>query len=145
MKKNSPHNRAKLLKILLISMYLIVSFSICGLAQGSDATVTQPDIIPKGVLTTEQKLYLPYNSSGESTKGYVENRLLPGIASSIIGITGGVALVISIISGIMMLVSFGNTDTFGKARKTLIYALGGVVVAGLSYAILKIIASIKIT
>ncbi len=152
MTKKAATTRLKFLKIAVISLGVVMSLTSVTLAQstpasdsgtsGNNGTVTQPSIIPAGALDN-QKLYLPYNSSGESTKGYMENRLLPGIASSIIGITGALALLFTVISGIMMLVSYGNTDMFGKARKALIASLAGVIIAGLSYAIVKIISTIN--
>lgn len=127
---------------LIISTVFFVSFTGTSIAQ--NGKVTQPPIIPQDS-TDQGKLYIPHDTSGGTNKTYLENQLLPGIATTIIGITGGLALVFVIISGIQMLTSYGNTEAFTKARNTLIYALGGLVVASLSYAIVRIIASINIT
>lgn len=127
---------------LIISMGFYVGFMGTALAQ--DGKVTQPPIIPQDS-TDQGKLYIPHDTSGGTNKTYLENQLLPGIATTIIGITGGLALVFVIISGIQMLTSYGSPEAFTKARNTLIYALGGLVLASLSYAIVRIIASINIT
>jgi hypothetical protein len=137
--KNTLKIWQKIIGIAFLSMYLMMSCLTLTLAQ----TVTQPPIIPPAAIENQTRVYIPYNSSGQSTKGYMENNLLPGIASTIIGITGGLALLFTVVSGIMLLVSYGNPDMTGKATKTLTYSLIGVVIAGLSYAIVKVIASIN--
>ncbi len=105
--------------------------------------ITQPDIIPLGA-TSNTKLYLPHNTSKESNMTYVQNRLLPGITTMIISLTGGLSLVFVIISGIRLLVSYADSSALENAKKTLTYALAGLVISGLSYAIVAIIASIKV-
>jgi hypothetical protein len=127
-------------KLFLLGLYLLISFASVSLAQG---TITQPPIIPAGG-TSQEKLFIPHNTSQESNKTYLETRLLPGIASSIIGITGALALLFTIVSGIQLLTAYGNTDAAGKAQKTLTWSLIGLLVAGLSYAIVRIIASITV-
>ncbi len=140
MKKLAPKISCKYARLFLLGLYLLISFASVSLAQG---TITQPPIIPSGGTSTE-KLYIPHNTSQESNKTYMEQRLLPGIASSIIGITGALALLFTIISGIQLLTAYGNTDAAGKAQKTLTWSLIGLLVAGLSYAIVRIIASITV-
>jgi hypothetical protein len=154
MKKRLVHNPGKWLSLLLVSLYLTVSLAGVVLAGPNDpvdpgsgssssgTTITQPPIIPTGATAT-QKLYIPHNTSQESNKNYLENRLLPGIASSIIGLTGALALLFAIVSGIQLLTSYGNADAGNKAKTTLTYSLIGVIIAGLSYAIVKIVASIN--
>lgn len=114
-----------------------------GSGSSSGGKVTQPPIIPVGS-TSNQKLYLPHDTSQDSNMNYVQNRLLPGIATMIIGITGGLALLFVIISGIQLLTSYGDSAAAEKAKKTLTYALAGVVIAGLSYAIVAIVGSISV-
>ncbi|MCC7432948.1 hypothetical protein IT412_05510, partial [Candidatus Peregrinibacteria bacterium] len=77
-------------------------------------------------------------------KTYLQNRLLPSIANVIISITGGLSLLFAIVSGIQMLTAYGNSDQATAARKTLTFALVGLVISALSYGIVAIIASITV-
>lgn len=129
----------KFLTGLLVTLYFCLGTTFMVQA----ATVTQPDIIPAGS-TGNEKLYIPHNTDQVSNKTYLEERLLPGIASTIIGLVGGLSLLFVIISGIQLLTSYGNGDAMGKAKKTLIWAVAGIVIASLSYAIVKIISTINI-
>lgn len=137
------HTVKKILSLALISLYFCVSLALIVEAQ----TVTQPPIIPTGSTSgTEKstKLYLPHNTDTQSNKTYLENQLLPGIASTIIGIVGGLSLLFVIISGIQLLTSYGNGDATSKAKNTLTWAVIGIIVASLSYAIVRIISTINI-
>lgn len=127
-----------LLSLSLISLYFC--FSLATVAEA--ATVTQPPIIPGGS-TENSKLYIPHNTDPQSNKSYLENQLLPGIASTIIGIVGGLSLLFVIISGLQLLTSYGNKDASGKAKNTLTWAIVGIIIASLSYAIVKIISTIN--
>lgn len=137
------------IKLLFLSLCILNSFTITVNAQGdtpnevnqnTPAGVTQPKIIP----VEGQQLYLPHDQSNQGNKAYVQNTLLPGIASTIIGMIGAVALLFVILSGIQYLTAFGDPEKANKAKSSLMWALIGVVIAGLSYAIVAIIASINI-
>ncbi len=147
MQQNKKHNWAKTiikgLTACIISMFVSISLSTMVLA--TEGKVIQPPIIPSGSTEGDgaSKLYLPHDTSGETNQNYFEKQLLPGIATTIISITGGLALVFVIISGIQMLTAFGNGEAFTKARNTLVYAIVGLLIASLSYAIVTIIASIN--
>jgi hypothetical protein len=80
----------------------------------------------------------------KTTRIIYKNRLLPSIASVIIAITGGLSLLFAIVSGIQMLTAYGNADQATAARKTLVFALVGLVISSLSYGIVAIIASITV-
>ncbi|MCC6643704.1 hypothetical protein IT411_03055 [Candidatus Peregrinibacteria bacterium] len=129
---------------IILAISLILNFGVVFAADppagDSKGTVTVPPIIPNN----QTGLLLPHDTSNDTNKNYLQNRLLPGIAGVIIGITGGVALVFVIFSGIQMLTSNGNPDAVGKAKKTLIYALVGILIATLSYGIVAIVASITV-
>jgi|GEM_PF-5744201 len=109
----------------------------------NNGKVTQPSIIPGGA-TSNQKLYLPHDLSQDTNANYVQNRLLPGITTMIIGLTGGLSLLFVILSGIQLLTSYADSAAMDKAKKTLTYALAGIIISGLSYAIVAIISSINV-
>lgn len=144
----------KLFKQILICTILSITICSANLAMaagespapgsGSGSTgskVTIPPIIPAGA---NQNLLLPHNASNDSNQNYVQNRLLPGITSVIISLTGGIALIMMIVAGIQLLTSGGDPAVAGKAKKTITYALAGIIIAVLSYGIVAIIASINV-
>ena len=125
-------------KKILISLTLLFNLSIFA----TTFAQTPPPIIPEG---NNQNLVLPHNTSAESQKNYLNNRLLPGIAATIIALTGGLALLLMVVAGIFLLTSYGNPERATAAKKTITYALAGIIISGLSYGIVAIIASINLT
>lgn len=125
-------------KTLLLSLILLFNLSIFA----TSFAQTPPPIIPVG---NNQKLLLPHNTSAESQKNYLNNRLLPGIAATIIALTGGLSLLFMVVAGIFLLTSYGNPERAAAAKKTITYALAGIIISGLSYGIVAIIASINFT
>ncbi|MBD3270289.1 hypothetical protein GF376_02075 [Candidatus Peregrinibacteria bacterium] len=110
------------------------------------ATVTQPSIIPgSAVEGAGGKVFIPINSSGNDQAFSLTNDILPNIATILIGLVGGLALVFVVIGGIQYLTSYGDTEKANNAKKTIAYALIGVIIATLSYAIVAIIAAINTT
>lgn len=100
-------------------------------------SISRPPVTPKGGL----ELKLP--GVGSDTGLALQQNVIPGITNTVIGITGGVALLFVIISGIQILTAYGNEEKVGTAKKTLTWALLGLVIAMLSYAIVQIIISIQ--
>jgi hypothetical protein len=128
---------AKILTYLILNLALLGIFSNLAYAQGG--TVTRPPIIP----AQNQPIQLPHQTGDTNQDDYLINQFLPGVAATIISITGGLALVFAIFNGIMMIASGGDPEKFGKAKQGLIWALIGIIIAGLSFAIVAIISSIN--
>jgi hypothetical protein len=61
-------------------------------------------------------------------------------AHLIIGLVGGLAVVFIIVGGLQMVLSAGNPKQVQTAKQTITYAVIGVVVAIMSYAIVTFIA-----
>lgn len=133
-----PHGLTFWKKIILGLALLInlASFSLA-LAQ------TPPPIIPEGT-NPKAPLLLPHTTSTASQANYLNNSLLPGIAATIIALTGGLSLLFMVVAGIFLLTSYGNLERAAAAKKTITYALAGIIISGLSYAIVAIIASLNI-
>ena len=118
------------------------------LAFADEMTYKQPPIIPTGtyVETTAgskiSTLKLP--GAGIDQGKALANNVLPNVTKTVIAITGGLALLFLIISGIQLLTAFGNEERVTSAKKTLAYSLIGLLIATLSYAIVQIIVSINI-
>ena len=100
----------------------------------------KPDGQPADKIST---LKLP--GAGKDQGRALGNEVLPNITKTVIAITGGLALLFLIISGIQLLTAFGNEERVTAAKKTLAYSLIGLLIATLSYAIVQIIVSINIS
>ena len=69
---------------------------------------------------------------------------MPNITKTIIAAAGACAVLFIIIGGIQMLTAYGSDEKIGKAKKTITWAIIGLLIAILSYAIVSIISAIKL-
>lgn len=105
---------------------------------------SRPSIIPLG---TSQEIMIPTIPKGQNgipQEQYLGGVLLPTITRIVIASAGASAVIFMIIGGIEMLTAYGNDEKIANAKKTITYALVGLVIALLSYAIVTIISSVKI-
>ena len=105
---------------------------------------SRPSIIPPG---TSQEIMIPTIPKGQNgipQEQYLGGVLLPTITRIVIALAGASAVIFMIIGGIEMLTAYGNDEKIANAKKTITYALVGLVIALLSYAIVTIISSVKI-
>lgn len=65
--------------------------------------------------------------------------LINNIISGILGVVGAVALVMMVIGGITWMTSAGNADRVRRGRDTLLWAILGLVIIFLSYAIINFV------
>ena len=65
--------------------------------------------------------------------------LITKIINAMLFIIGALAVIMIIWSGIRMVISNGNATTIENAKKTLIYAVAGLIVAILAYAIVNFV------
>jgi len=77
-----------------------------------------------------------YNPLG-NVKTFPE--LINNAISGILGVVGAVALVMMVIGGITWMTSAGNADRVRRGRDTLLWAILGLVIIFLSYAIINFV------
>lgn len=87
---------------------------------------------------------IPEGDKNIPQEQYLGGIFLPTITRIVIASAGAMAVIMIIIGGIEMLTAYGNEEKIGNAKKTITYAIVGLVVAILSYAIVTIISSIKL-
>ena len=68
--------------------------------------------------------------------------LLEGIAKAVAGIVGALGTIMVIIAGIFYLTSAGSPERIGVAKKTLMYAIAGMVIGLSASAIVGMVAQI---
>ena len=81
-------------------------------------------------------LYNPIQSADNLTS------LLINIMKGFLGVIGIWAVVFIVIGGFEMVVSSGNEEMYTKAKKTIIWAVLGLAVAVLSFAIIAIVENL---
>lgn len=82
-------------------------------------------------------------SAGE-VRSWFAMELLPSWATGLIGMVAGFALLMLVISGVRYLTAYGSDETAGAAKKMALYSIVGLLLAVFSYAIVVIIANLKI-
>jgi hypothetical protein len=113
-----------------------------------DGKVTQPSTTQSTDGTvTETELFYNFNYKGvnsSTTKIGAVNRIvstktwqqvLADVIKILLNISGALALLALTLSGVMMISARGKTDAFDKGKKILGYALAGLVIIAVSYAI----------
>lgn len=60
---------------------------------------------------------------------------LAGVVKILLNISGAVALIAFTAGGVMMVASNGNSDTLDRGKKVVIYAIAGLVIIAVSYAL----------
>lgn len=134
---------AKLVITFLIGLSILTPLAF---ADNGDETTgpvtTPPPIIPPGV--ESEALIIPHADDPENQGAYFQGTYLPAITSVIIGMAGGLAFLFIVIGGIQLLTAYGDEEKITGAKKTITYAIVGLLVAILSYAIVSIISGIQI-
>ncbi len=105
-------------------------------------TTTAPPIIPPGV--ENEALIIPHADDPDDEGAYFQGTYLPAITNVIIGMAGGLTFLFIVIGGIQLLTAYGDEEKITGAKKTITYAIVGLLVAILSYAIVSIISGIQI-
>ncbi len=129
------------MKKIIIQLAILTSifsgFGLTAIVRADDLTVATPAINPSG-----DALALPASNVNDQGQ-YLQTEFLPKVTKSIIAFTGGLSLLFVIIGGIQILTDFGSEDQLGKAKKTLTYAIVGLLISILSFGIVQAIISIN--
>ncbi len=118
----------KYLKIIVIAVFSILGTTtiISSPTLAADADVCSTNV-PDSV-----KEAAGCNSNTDSLQSAITN-----ILSAIIGVAGLVSVAYIIVGGIQYMTSSGDSSKTEKAKKTILYALIGLVVCALSFAIVN--------
>jgi hypothetical protein len=88
----------------------------------------------------------PATVDGKTTsqEQYFGGVFLPTITKTVISLSGSLAILFIIYGGIMILTAYGNDEKVKKGRTTVQYAIVGLLISILAYAIVTIVSSINI-
>lgn len=108
-----------------------------GAASGS--SVSEMPIIPS--INSLPGSNLGKVKTGDAVVKELTGSIIPYLVKGFLVFTGVSALLFTIIGGIQFVLSLGNEERAGEAKKAIMYSLLGLVVALLSFAIVSIISS----
>ncbi len=156
-----PRNKNKLMtkKILIPFLALIVAyvglfdtahaFSIGGLVSSAMSFIGGlfggggGGIGGGGMPAVSNGGILPGPASAGDGITYVSDRLLPRVTNWVLAVVMSASVGVVIIGGLMYIFSGGDSEMKNKARDTIVWAIGGMVVAMLAYTIVRIVISIN--
>ena len=124
--------------LILTAFIMLIMSNVC--------LADKPPIIPAGALETEKHLLIPNpgKTSGVPEENFFRNVFLPDLTRTVITLAGGLAFLFIIVGGIQILTAYGNDEQVTAGKKTITYAIVGLVIAILSYAIVAIISAIQL-
>jgi len=67
--------------------------------------------------------------------------IIQGVGDAILAVAGALAVVMLIIGGVRYIISAGNSDQIAGAKKTIEYAIAGVIIVALAAFALRLIQS----
>lgn len=126
----------------MLTLTVVLMTSGMALAQTSN----RPPIIPTGLSTNEASLIIPNSANVKNSpeEQYFRGYVLPAITRTVIALSGALAFVFMIIGGIQILTAYGNEERVSAGRKTMMFAIIGLVIAMLAFAVVQIISSLQI-
>ena len=124
--------KTKYLKIIIIILTAVFGFSLVSLTP-----VTYAD----GVCGTDAPEEVRKAAGCPETGGNNDQlkAVITGILNGIIAVSGLVAVVFVVIGGINYMTSAGDTTKLEKAKKTILYAVIGIVITVLAFAIVNFV------
>lgn len=134
------------MKKLILTFALIVTltptcFAETGTGADGSSDTEKTYVIP--VIPKPRTLPGPNDETGDNRKALIES-ILPNYAVGTIGFVGALSLIFLVIGGVRFATAYGREESVENAKKQVIYALVGLVVALLSYTIVSIISNIEL-
>ena len=83
---------------------------------------------------------MPNKPNGLPNKALDE--VIMDITDWVLGFAGIIAILVIVYGGLLYLTSAGNEDQMEKGKKTLMWGILGLVIIGISYAIVKVIVDV---
>ena len=124
--------------LLIIASILSLSFaSVPFLSLSSYATSS----INQVATSAKQQVQQGINDAGGTTNTTSANTLIKNIVNTMLFLVGVLSVIMIIYGGIQYVISVGDSGKVAKAKNTIIYAIVGLIVAILSYAIVNFVIS----
>lgn len=126
----------------------IIFFSLCAIFfLGMNVAFAQDDRVKPAAIPCPNNLPCINEQTQQSateTRRFILDVFGSGFLSAFLGLAAAASVVFIIVGGIQMHLAFGNEEALGKAKKTVIWAVVGLVVCILSVTIVQIITKIPL-
>ena len=121
----------KRIKYTILSIGMIASFGLAALPANTGAVSVMPDVCKDGS-AANTALCRDWNK--DKAGSFVST-----LVNILLGILAAVSVIVIIFAGIFYVTSMGSSESVKKARETLMYAVVGLIVAILAYAIVNFV------
>ncbi|MFH1533880.1 MAG: hypothetical protein ABID64_03030 [Nitrospirota bacterium] len=133
--------------IIYILLVLITSISTIEITANADSFIAAEESTYERTIIPKPDLLPGPDEATQKGQGGAENILidtiLPYYAVGFIGFVGILSVLFLLIAGVRFATAYGNDESIQKAKDQAMYALIGLVLALLSYTIIRIITNIK--
>ena len=124
--------------LLIIASILSLAFtSVPFLSLSSYATSS----INQVATSAKQQVQQGINDAGGTANTTSADTLIKNIVNTMLFLVGVLSVIMIIYGGIQYVISAGDSGKVGKAKNTILYAVIGLIVAILSYAIVNFVIS----
>lgn len=139
----------KILTLLLATTILTITLSASLNFYNSNPAHAQTD---GRILAQENQFQTPViprprtlpGYEGEGARAMLVQRILPGVAVTLVGLASLAALVWLIVSGVRFATAYGNEEKIESAKKQAMYSIAGLILALLAYTIVTIITRLEL-
>lgn len=138
-KKFETNSRLKYKKLFL---FFVLVFVLGG-AQRVFAAEVKPQTIP--CVPNLPCIQKETQKSGAAVQTYVREKFAVTFLRTFLGLAAVTSVIFIIVGGLQLHLAFGNEEALGKAKKTLIWAIVGLIISILSVAIVQIITTLPFT
>jgi Type IV secretion system pilin len=136
--------------LIYILLALITTLSMVGITANADNLIAD-DTTTKSTyerqLIPKPDLLPGPDKAAQEKEGGIENlltdKILPNYAVGLVGFVGMLSVLMLLIAGVRFSMAYGNDEAIQKAKDQAIYALIGLVIAILSYTIVRIVTNVK--
>jgi len=131
-------------KLILIALVLVLGFAFVGDVEAATLRDTQAELTPPvgGDLLPGGGVF---NNETDIRETVIFSRVIPFAIKWTVNFAIGLAVIAIIIGGYQFVTAFGNTEKHDKARKTITFALIGLILALTAFGIVRIISNISFT
>lgn len=129
----------KILSILVLSPILMLMFAVTANADAKNVAAPQTIPCTKYLPCITQETQAKGNTA---VTGYITGTFGGIFFRTFLGISGVASVIFIIVGGMQMHLGMGNEEMYTKAKKTVTWAIAGLVISILSLAAIQIISNI---
>lgn len=127
--------------IIYILLAILLSITFTSVVVNAAAEEFEPSFAPTTI--PKPDLLPGPDATADGARRSLVDTILPYFGVMMVGIVGTVSLLFLLVAGVRFSMAYGNDEAIQKAKDQAMYALIGLVLAILSYAIVRIVTNIR--